>query len=290
MRKTSCRFCEAPINTGAFANNKQLWSWSIWQFDGKECLQLLSYSCINCFGEIVRLQNIVPRRPRQDEYDVRRARKTRIKWADDLTDHEKNVVELSRLEPKAHLARCAARHAANLIAKATSHKTTKRRKRSEPDEIVIHPPEADDRQMLMLRICQDISHFIERENRDISFAVRRYDTAAIWKEAAHFRRVRKDFGIKGNVCRALKPRERDYSEEDYAWRLRQAFSSFHSYRDGLSKIEADIRTKDHPIIWGYSLVWQRESEAAMFRTTAPLRARLAQYKFEMARYRRRMSA
>ena len=278
----TCRFCLAPINTGAFAHNKSLRSWSH-EFELRECLNLLTYSCINCFGEIVRLQNVVPRRPYRSEYDVRRARKTRIKWADELTEAEKEIVEINRQEPNAYLARCIARHVANLIAKATKEKTTKR-KRTQPEEIVIHPQEANDREVLMLEICAEIANFYRNDNRDMSSDARMYGTAAFWKHSAHFRHLRKQLGIKGNVCAAMKEDDRRWSD-DATGRLWAAFESSRSFRECVSRIESRLK-KDGGAVYRASYVWGQVYEELMAPATIPLSVRLASYKWSKERQSR----
>lgn len=285
-----CRFCQAPINTGALPYNKELRSWTH-GFALRECLSLLTYSCINCFGEIVRLQEVVPKRPYRDEWHVRRVRTTRIKWADELTETEKEIVEINRNEPRAYLARCIARHIANLIAKTTKEKTTKRGRRTGIEEIVIHPPESHDREILMLEVCASISDFYRQENRDMSSAARSEGTAAFWKSSAHFRHLRKELGIKGRVCVGMNPKNANWRDDTAADRLRQAFYSSRHLKEILLRIETELKTAGVSCCWQPLYVWEQVYEELMCPAIIPLRFRLASYKWarERSALRRRLA-
>lgn len=278
-KTTTCPFCEASIDAGALAHNARLDPWERHQFDNREMLVLLERACINCFCDILRLQNEVPRRPYRSEYDVRRARDGKRNAP--LTEDENKIIKLTSDEPKAHLARCVTRHTANIIAKIAKRATTKKRRRFE-EEIVIHPRESGDRQKLMLEICADIANFRPIENRDMSASARRYGTAAFWVESSHFRRMRRSIGIKGERCRSLTPREGgkwnyDWDDRGMARRsIRNAFIDHHQFKESINRIEDRLKAGRH--LYSYSYVWQQVYEASLEDYLTPLPCRLQKYK------------
>jgi hypothetical protein len=294
MRREVCKLCGVHLDTGLSRGvtldhvDRSL----SWDFDQREALSTLSICCINCFFGIISLSHTVPRAPA-----IYRHQFTKRKPP---SEEDLKAIQRYDADPVERLRLCAARYASNLI----KEKLRGGRKRARIIEVP--QPISDDRQILMLRLMLRAAGFRDKKNREISESARAHGTAAFWLDVSIFRRLRKHYRIRGDVCRPFRCVKTSIPNDqmrDYFWfeqpekdtdaykklferRGDNPFEGWKMFQHELLKLEKYMRQYDGalPFSWSWNrrLVWEEIFEEKNFFNFTPLLSRLKVYKREMA--------
>jgi len=253
MRKT-CVLCSAPIDSGLRGGSREnLLDASVWSLDAGDCIDLLNRCCINCFKHIASIGADLARREKETLYSESRKRR-----------QERTAI-------------AAATYASEILKGQT-----KPRKRGRREVVTVYPKPDESRQDVMLHLIFQVSRmhrWLLRKNRDVTNMIGSGDGSSLfWKESAHYRHLRKQYGIKGAICFGDSPTHNNNINN----KRRNAFWLWRQFKEEAQEIEAKLKENKcyswHEDFYGwggngYIPVWKREYQSIHFRQIAPIEYR-----------------
>jgi hypothetical protein len=191
--------------------------------------------------------------------------------------------------------RCAAAYAAHILKQKTKNKSKRCGDVYDDSREACHT-----REMLMLFFASRkarIYKWASMKNRDITNEIyngKNNSVAIIWRELAHFRRLRKQHGIKGPICEALKLTDLDDAPV-LTVEIAQALRGLQMFKEAVEESEK-IVSEDNLTHYidgyleasysSYVCVWVRAYRQRIFSMAKPIMRRLDEFKLQKIRRQR----